>query len=165
MTIALGGPFVFLIPLLIAIGLTFGWLAWSRPANPPRFSGYAVRQDWQVDPMALLDRDLRAGRWTAGIIAVHDRLLAELTRGHRLTPAQIRRRFPRARRDPAVDQACRALRSLEATYPIAYRAEDPARKDLWSRWRRPVWQERARREFQDELSQVEALWPLLEKAP
>jgi len=56
------------------------------------------------------------------------------------------------------------VRALEATYSLAYRVEDPFRTDLWSRWRRPVWRVRARQRFEKELSEVESLWPLLERS-
>ncbi len=167
MTTDLPGPFVFAVPLLLAILLAFAWTLWSRPAKPPRFAGYAVRQGWQVDPMALLNVDLRRGRLTGGIVAVRDRLLLELTERLDLTPQEIRRRFPTAlaaRRAPAVHRACAEVRALEATYAIAYRVEDPLRTDLWSRWRRPVWRARSRQRFEEELSEAESLFPLFEKA-
>jgi len=165
-TADLTGPLVLAVPLLIAIGCAFAWMLWSRPAIPPRFRGYAVRHGWQIDPMAWLDQDLRKGRWTGGILTVRDRLLLELTRGHHLSLRQVRRPplLRRAKRDPVVDRACREVRALEATYSLAYRVEDPFRTDLWSRWRRPVWRVRARQRFEKELSEVESLWPLLERS-
>jgi hypothetical protein len=165
-TTDLTGPFVLAVPLLIAIFCTFAWILWSRPASPPRFRGYAVRQGWQVDPMAWLDQDLRKGRLTGGIIVVRDRLLLELARGHHVSLRQARRSplLHRAKRDSVVDRACRQVRALEATYSLAYRVEDPFRMDLWSRWRRPVWRERARRRFEKELSEAQSLWPLLERS-
>jgi hypothetical protein len=160
------GPFVLAVPLFLAFVAAFAWILWSRPAKPPRFRGYAVRLDWQVDPMARLDRDLRRGRLTGGIVAVRDRLLVELTEHRGLTPRDVRRLggSAGARRTSPVERACQELRALEATYWIAYRAEDPLRRDVWSRWRRPVWRKRARREFAAELSEIESLWSLLETA-
>lgn len=163
----LSGPLVLAVPLLLAIVAAFAWILVSRPAKPPRFRGYAVRQGWQVDPIALLDQDLRRERLTSGIIAVRDRLLLELTGRYRISLKEVRRSLlpVRSGRGPAVDEACREVRALEATYAIAYRVEDPLRTDLWSRWRRPAWREQARRRFEEELSAVETLWSRLEKAP
>jgi hypothetical protein len=165
-TADLTGPLVLAVPLLIGIASAFAWVLWSRPAKPPRFRGYAVRQGWQVDPMARLDRELREGRLTGGIIAIRDRLLLSLMYRHHLSLHQVRRRsgIRRAKRDPTIDRACREVRALEATYSLAYRVEDPFRADLWSRWRRPVWRARSRRQFEKELSEAESLWPLLETA-
>ena len=158
------GPFVLTVPLLVALIVAFGWILWSRPILPFRFTGYAVRQGWQIDPMARLDASLRHGRLSAGILAVRDRLLIQLMREHHLTPREVRSRFLAAGRpkDPVVDRACAAVRALETTYSLAFLSEDPERRDLWTRWRRPVWRERARRRFESELSEVESLWPLLE---
>ena len=166
MTSALTGPLALTVPLLLAISCGFAWILWSRPAKPPRFRGYAVRQGWQVDPMARLDQELREGRLTGGIIAIRDRLLTSLMYRHHLSLRQVRRPplSRQAKRDPTIDRACREVRALETTYSIAYRVEDPLRTDLWSRWRRPVWQARARRRFEQELSEVESLWTLLETA-
>ncbi|MGA8664565.1 MAG: hypothetical protein WB809_05825 [Thermoplasmata archaeon] len=143
-----------------------GWATWSRPAEPPRFRGYAVRQGWKVDPIALLDQDLRRGRLAWAVTLVHDRLVHELTDRHGLTPREIvaRTRPGPSGRLPAVDRACRVLVSLEATYQIAYRAEDPHRTDVWSAWRKPVWRAAARRRFENELTEVEGLWAPLEAA-
>jgi len=164
MTADLSGPLVLELPILLALISVFAWTLWSRPAAPPRFHGYAVRQGWQVDPIAVLDQDLRQGRLTGGILAVRDRLLIELTQHHGLELAQIRRKFSFSRvpRTPEVTMACEAVRALEATYSVAYRAENPLLTDLWTRWRRPVWREQARRQFEKELSDVENLWPALE---
>lgn len=166
MTTVLTGPLVLAVPLLIAICSAFAWILWSRPASPPRFHGYAVRHGWQVDPNAWLDQDLRKGRLTGGILTVRDRLLLELTRGHHLSLRQVRRPaiLPRPKWDPVLDRACREVRALEATYSLAFRAEDPSRTDLWSRWRRPVWRTRARQRFEKELSEVESLWPTLSRS-
>jgi len=162
-TADLSGPLVLVIPLIVAILSALAWILWSRPVEPPRFRGYAVRQGWQVDPMARLDRDLRQGRLTSGIVAVRDILLLELAARYHLSPTQVRRSTPfaRPRRGPGVDRACRVVRSLEATYTIASLVEDPRRTDLWSRWRRPAWRALARRRFEEELSAVESLWPAL----
>jgi len=162
----LSGPLVLEVPTLLALISAFAWILWSRPASPPRFHGYAVRQGWQVDPIALLDEDLRKGRLTAGILAVRDRLLVELTQHHGIDLPQIRRRlsFSRVPLAPEVTKACEAVRALEATYSIAYRVENPFLTDLWTRWRRPVWRAQALRRLEKELSEVETLWPSLEKA-
>jgi hypothetical protein len=162
----LSGPYLLALPLVLAMGLAFAWILWSRPASPPRFHGYVVRQSWQIDPLAFLERDLREGQFTRGILSVRDRLLVELHERHGLSPTRVRRRLrsARVRQEPTIERACQEVRALEKTYSIAFRAEDPSRTDLWSRWRKPVWRERARSRFEMELTEVETLWPLLEAA-
>jgi len=152
--------------LLLDLVVFFGWETGPHPAEPPRFVGYSVRQGWRVDPIALLDQDLRRARLTWAVTVVHDRLVGELTVRHGLNPVDILSSTlpsPR-RRDPVIDRACRIVVALEETYRLAYRAEDPLRTDLWSDWRRPTWRSSARRRFQEELSEVEELWPRLEAA-
>jgi len=164
-TTALSGPAVLAVPLLILVFAVLAWVTWSHPASPPRRGrGYAVRQGWQIDPMAVLNRDLREGRIGSGIVAVRDRLLLELSEQHHLSAEDVRRRFflLRPRPAPVIARSCRTVRALETTFEIAFRAEDPRRTDLWTRWRRPVWRERARQRFEEELSEVETLWPRLE---
>jgi hypothetical protein len=162
----LSGPFVLTVPLVVATAAGFVWLAWARPASPPRFRGYVVRQGWQVDPLAVLELDLRQGHLSAGILEVRDRLWRELSDHHHLTPVDIRRwhLIPPEDWGQAVQEACQHVRALEATLLLASRAEDPRRVDLWSRWRKPAWRARARRRFEQELSEVETLWPRLEAA-
>lgn len=162
----LSGPIVLAVPLLVATAAGFAWILWPRPANPPRFRGYAVRQGWQVDPLAVLERDLRQGHLSVGIVDLRDRLWRELSEHHHLSPIEIRswRLIPAEDWGQAVQEACQLVRALETTLLLASRAEDPQRLDLWSRWRRPAWRERARRRFEAELSDVESLWPRLEAA-
>jgi hypothetical protein len=159
MTLDAETAFEFLIPLVVVVGVAFAWDAWNRPAAPPRFHPYAVRQGWQVDPLAFLDRDLRAGRLTTAILTVRDDLTRELVQRHGLTRAEIRAhsRHLGTPSDPLIDRACRAVLSLERTYLLAARVEDPQRTDLWSRWRRPAWRARARDEFDAELAEATAL--------
>lgn len=166
MTGDLSGPLLLAIPSLIAFLAAFTWDAWARPALPPRFAGYAVRQGWQIDPIAVLDQDLRHEKITRAVIAVRDRLVRELTAHHGLTARAIARAgLPFApRREPTVDLACRTVRELETTFQIAARAEDPERTDLWSRWRRPVWRATARRRYEAELASITSFWPALEAA-
>ena len=163
----LSGPLLLLVPLLLGIGAAFAWVLSSRPVSPPRLRGYATRQSWQVDPGAILDRDLRAGRLSSGILVARDRLFLTLTDRHHLSPVTIRRRWQRGRRRtaPVLREACRTVRRLESTYGVAHRAEDLSRTDLWSRWRRPAWRERARREFEEEFTEVERVLPRLETRP
>ena len=167
MTSGLVLSLAFGVPLLIALLTAIAWDLWSRPAEPPRFAAYTVRQGWKIDPIALLDQDLRLGRLTGAIFAVHDRLVRELTERHGLRPAEILRDILplQQRRDPTIDRACRSVRALEVTYQIANRVEDPRRTDVWSQWRRPVWRSSARRRFQAELSEIESIWPVLEGLP
>lgn len=155
------------VPLLIAFFTALAWDFWSWPAEPPRFHGYTVRQSWKVDPLALLDQELRRERLTVAIVSVHDRLLRELTGRHGLTSREILGglRISAKRRDPTVDRACRAARALETTYQLASRAEDPLRADVWSEWRRPAWRASARRRFDREFSEVESVLPILESTP
>jgi hypothetical protein len=163
-TIALSGPLALAVPLGLTILALIAWAIWSRPANPPRLQGYSVRQGWQVDPMALLDRDLKEGRLARGVLMARDRLRLELSERHQLSDADVRRRFYlfRAKPAPEIGRACALVRGLETTYDISIRAEDPQQTDLWSRWRRPAWRARARRRFEEELSEIETLWPRLE---
>ena len=149
--------------MVIAFLAALLWDLWSHPADPPRFAGYRVHQGWKVDPVAVLDAELRRGHLTAAIVAVHDRLVTELLDHHRLTPREIRGGLfhSTAARGPAIDRACAAVRSLERTYEVAYRVEDPRRTDLWSEWRRADWTAQVRREFGAELAEVESMWPLL----
>jgi len=163
-TTELSGPLVLAVPSVIAFLAAFSWDAWARPAVPPQFAGYVVRQGWRVDPIAVLDQDLRHEKLAGAVITVHDRLVRELTVRHGLTSREIARRglpFGR-RRDPLIDLACRKVRELETTYRIASRAEDSRRTDLWSRWRRPDWRANARRRFEAELSWIESVWSTLE---
>jgi hypothetical protein len=165
-TFALSGPLLFTVPFVTAVVTALVWANWSKPADPPRLRGYAVRQGWQVDPIALLDRELLEGRLADGILAVHDRLLTELIEHHGLKATDVQRQFYLLGKKPptVVREACAQVRALAATYEVAYRAEDRGRTDLWSRWRRPAWAEAARLRFEEELSAVEALWPQLEAA-
>ena len=161
MTLNWSTGFELTIPLILAIGLALAWDSWHRPSSPPRLKAYAVRQGWQVDPVAFLDRDLRAGRLTTAVLSVRDQLWVELTGPHKLAPAEVRRRgsLLGPLTDPSVDRACRAVRALEREYQLAAKVEDPRRTDLWSTWRRPVWRERARSRFETTLAEVESLWP------
>jgi len=154
------------VPLVIVVSATFAWLLWSRPAKPPRFRGYAVRQGWQVDPLAPLNWDLRQGRIAVGVGAVRDRLVSELSEGREIDPRELRRSpiFSRSDRSSGTERARRQLRALDITYELAARAEDPQRTDLWSRWRKPVWREKARQRFEAELAELDALWSTWEKA-
>lgn len=154
------------IPLVIALGATFAWDAWVRPASPSRFEPYAIRGAWQVDPISLLDQDLRRGRLTGAITAVHDQLLQELTLRHGMTAAEIARGSARLGGPPMppTERACRVIRAMVATYGAASRTEDPRRTDLWSQWRRPVWRDKAERQFRAELAEAEAVWPTLVEA-
>jgi len=164
-TVSLSEPLLFTIPLAISVLAPIAWGYWGRPMNPPRLRGYAVRQGWQVDPIALLDRELREGRLAEGILSVHDLLLNELAERHQTTARDVQRQFYLFGKKPslAVRQACSQVRSLRITYMIASRAEDPRRTDLWSRWRRPSWRAEAQRRFEEELTAVESLWPRLEE--
>jgi hypothetical protein len=163
-TVSLAGPVALAVPLLVTLFAVFAWGLWDRSADPPRLRGYAVRQGWQVDPIALLNRDLQDGRMAAGVLAVHDLVLGELTGRHHVSARAIRRQSIFARPDEGspLRRACDLVVALETTYEIAYRAEDRKRTDLWSRWRRPKWRELARQRFGEELSAVESVWPLLE---
>jgi hypothetical protein len=158
-----GTGFELAIPVLLAIAVALLWDLWIRPASPPRFQGYVVRQGWQVDPNAVLDRDLRNDRLTGAIVAVHEHLVRELADHRKLSRREIRRRSHRlgTPADPPVERACRAVRVLEWTYPLAVMVEDPHRTDLWSRWRRPLWRARARAEYLAALAESEAIWPAL----
>jgi hypothetical protein len=151
------------IPVAFTIAAAILWDLWVHPASPPQFHGYAVRQGWQVDPNAILDRDLREGRLTGAIVAVHDQLIRELS-GHRnLSRDEIRRHSSRLAppNAPPVERACRAVRLLEKTYRLAAMVEDPRRTDLWSRWRRPVWRTRSRERYLSALTEANAIWPAL----
>jgi hypothetical protein len=156
LALGLAMPFAFLSSI--------SWELWGRPADPPRFTGYSVRPGWKIDPIALLDQDLRRDRLTWAVTMVHDRLVGELTGHYGMTPDQILGSvFPtRDARPPVIDRACRAVLALEDTYRLAFLAEDPNRKDVWSEWRRPVWRSEARRRFQEELDEVVTIWPYLE---
>jgi len=165
-TLDWGTALELLIPLVIVVSAAFAWDAWSRPAAPPRFRPYAVRQGWQVDPLAFLDRDLRMGRLTTAILTVHDDLVRDLTQRRGLTASEIRataRRFGTPS-PPSTVRACRTVLSLEQTYLLAARVEDPRRTDLWSEWRRPVWRLRARQRFSAELAEAQALRSIREGA-
>jgi hypothetical protein len=164
-TVSLSEPLLFTIPLVIAVLAAIAWLQWGRPVNPPRLRGYAVRQGWQVDPIALLDRELLEGRLAEGILSVHTLLRNELAEHHQITARDLERQFYLFgnKPSPAVREACSQVRALATTYLIASRAEDPRRTDLWSRWRRPSWRAEAERRFEEELTAVEALWPRLEE--
>lgn len=154
------------IPLAIALGAWFAWDAWVRPASPPRFQPYSIRRAWQVDPLALLDGDLRRGHLMGAITTVHDQLLRELTLRHGMTATEIAHGpawLGRPSETP-VERACRVVRAMVATYRIAGRAEDPQRTDLWSQWRRPVWRDAAERRFRAEFAEAEAVWPALSEA-
>jgi len=164
-TVTLSGPLLFTIPLAISVVAAIAWLQWGRPVNPPRLRGYAVRQGWQVDPIALLDRELLEGRLAEGILSVHNLLRNELAERHQITARDVQRQFYFFGKKPsrAVREACSQVRSLATTYLVAARAEDPRRTDLWSRWRRPSWRAEAERRFEEELTVVESLWPRLEE--
>ena len=149
------------VALLLAFFAFAVWAWWSRSADPPRFRPYAVRQGWKVDPIALLDQDLRRGRLLWAVTLVHDRLVHELTGRFGLTPEEIvgpPGPGGPARR-PEVLVACQTVVALQKTYELAYRAEDPERTDVWSEWRKPAWRQAARHRFESELAQVVALWP------
>jgi len=111
----------------------------------------------------VLDRDLREGRLTTAAVAVHDRLIGELSGRYRLTATEIRRAWWTFRHEPnpTVERACHLVSDLERTYLLAQRAEDPRRSDPWSRWRKPVWRAAARDRFSTELAEAETLWPAL----
>ena len=163
---ALTGPLVLAVPSALVFIAAVGWDAWARPALPPRFRGYAVRQGWQVDPLALLDSELRKDKISTAIAAVRDRVVRELVQHHKLTVRAIGRAgspFLSAKNEP-VAEACRAVRQLDLAYRLAARAEDPRRTDLWSRWRRPVWRARARYRFEQQLGHLPSFWPALEGA-
>jgi len=152
------GLYLLTVPLLLAFVADLAWVAWSQPALPPLFRGYAVRGAWEVDPLAILDQGLRRDQWSVGILAVRDRLMNELHDRYDLPFPEMRRRFlPPSFRHPAIARACSEVRALESTYSLALRAEDPLRTDLWSQWRRPVWRAQVRREFERELHAVETL--------
>ncbi|MGD0588998.1 MAG: hypothetical protein ABSA63_09455 [Thermoplasmata archaeon] len=160
----LSGPLLLAVPSVVAFLAAVGWDSWARPALPPRFTGYAVRQGWQVDPLAVLDQDLRHEKLTSAVVTVRDRLVRELTLGHGLTLhdiATVGRPF-RPPRDASIETACRAIRRLDLVYEVASRAEDLRRTDLWSRWRRPAWRATARRRFEEELSVIRSVWAPLE---
>ncbi|MGA8605166.1 MAG: hypothetical protein WB788_08965 [Thermoplasmata archaeon] len=165
MTVSLSEPLLFTIPLVISVLAAIVWLQWGRPVNPPRLRGYAVRQGWQIDPIALLDRELLEGRMAEGILSVHNLLSSELAERHQITAWDVQRQFYffGKKPSPAVREACSQVRALATTYLIAARAEDPRRTDLWSRWRRPSWRAEAERRFDEELTAVESLWPRLEE--
>ena len=151
------------LPLAAALVAAFAWDAWVRPVAPPRFQPYSIRPDWQVDPLAILDQDLRRGRLTVAIRVVHDRLLEALVEGGRVAPAEIGRYPARlgGPGQPPVERTCRLVRVMAATHRIAALAEDPRRTDLWSSWRRPAWRARAEQRFRAELAEAEMVWPEL----
>lgn len=152
------------LPLGIAVGAALAWWSWRRFADPPRLSAYPTRIQWMVDPWAWLDRDLRNGRLAWAIFAIHERLVQELDRHFFLSTEEIHARFPRHRLsgDPLLPRALRLARRLDYAWRLAYLAESPWLTDAWSRWRRPVWSLRARKIFEEGLSEVRGIWPQLE---
>ena len=154
------------IPLVLAVGAAFTWDAWAKLSSPPMFTPYAIRRGWQVDPLALLDQDLRQGHLTGAISAVHDQLLRELLEHHKMDPGVIAHGPSRLGRpgDSPTSRACRLVRSMVTTYGIASRAESARRDDLWAQWRRPAWRTAAERRFLVEFAEAEAVWPQLAEA-
>ncbi len=151
----------------LVLGLSLGlgattvllWAVATRAAEPPRFRGYEVHPTWKIDPVAVLDRDLRNGSLASALDAVRGRLLAELHMRYGLTEKEIYRGgspFP-LRKDPEAAANVRAIATLGIAYRSAERAEDPERHDLWSNWRRPAWKAAARRVLSKELERLEAL--------
>ncbi|HLM70085.1 MAG TPA: hypothetical protein VK423_01710 [Thermoplasmata archaeon] len=166
MTGELTGPLVLAIPSAIAFLAAVAWDSWARPAVPPRFQGYSLHQGWRVDPVAVLDEDLRHEKLTGAVAIVRSRLLRELIVHHELSAREVERIGgpfgPRVA--PTIRLACRTVRDLEVTYRIAERVEDPRRTDPWSQWRRPRWQVMARSRFEGELRRIETFWSSLEAA-
>ena len=152
------------LPVVIVAGAAVTWWSWRRFANPPRFSRYAVRIRWMVDPVAWLDRDLRNGRLAPGIGAVLLRVLQELDQRHHLSSEELYSRWRpyRISHDPLLLRAWRLVRRLDSAYRLADLAEDPRLTDFWSRWRRPVRNARAASLFEEALGEVRAIWPRLE---
>lgn len=159
-------PFPLTVPLVLVAGVAIAWWSWNRSANPPRFSGYSVRIGWMVDPVAWLDRDLRRDLLAPGIYSVLQRLLRELTDHRQLRNAEIFGWLvsARVRRDPLLLRARRTARRLDGAYRLANLAEDPRWNDVWSRWRRPIRRARARQIFEEELREIDQIWPRLEAA-
>ncbi len=159
-------PFPLTVPLVLVAGTAIAWWTWNRSANPPRFWGYSVRIGWRVDPVAWLDRDLRHDLLAPGIYSVLQRLLRELAGPPQLRSAEIFGWLTpgRVRRDPLLLRARRTARRLDAAYRLANLAEDPRGTDVWSRWRRPIRRAKARQIFEEQLREIDAIWPRLEAA-
>lgn len=150
------GFFLVGIPLLAVTAAVVGWIVLTRPALPPRFTGYTLWDRWYVDPVAVLDRDLKEDRLASSILAVRYRLLAEIAvREARSDRGPIATRAPP---DPAIARARRLVRDLGPVYLLAAQYEDPARTDPWSRWRKPRWRAESRRRFDALLARVETVW-------
>lgn len=152
------------LPLGVAAGVALAWWSWRRFADPPRFSGYPARIRWMVDPVAWLDRDLRAGRLAPGISATSGRLVQELIRYHSVSTEEIYTWFRpyRIGHNPLLLRAVRLVRLLDGAYRLADMAEDPRLTDPWSRWRRPVRKAQARQLFEEGLREFQVIWPQLE---
>jgi hypothetical protein len=150
------GLLLFELPLLLVTAAVVAWFVGSRSALPPRFTGYSLRNQWSVDPVAALQLDLRDDRLTSAILMVRARLLYEIAqRANAGTYGTLLRTGPK---NPSLRRAWGVVRRLEATYRIAARYEDPELTDPWSRWRRRSWRATARRRFDRLLEESGSVW-------
>lgn len=151
------------IPLLLLSAIAVFWIL-SRYAHlPPLFRAIEPDRSWVKGPLAIVEEGVAANRIGPAIAYTTYRVDEVLRTRYGFLPTRPVLLWAGQRRVPAEARTLlRTRQTLYRAFYLAMMAETEDRRDLWSRWRRPVWESRSRGLFASALADLEELLPRLE---